>query len=705
MSGRLDFDPTPQSLNRAKPLVGVFRYFGPGEYEFLPNVVAETIQERFGDSPSVCSFRFTSDGYNQSGYPIRIEDVMPLSATGQSVVKNDDELVVVTFDPLGNRRFLFHGFAKIPQADLSASQERLTFQAIGVEEREWDTPLGGGYVLDADDPDSTGVGEKSSGLPARFNPDGMPNATKSGADQSNNGFKYSVFIDPLSSNLNLGRKWTLSMAARYILGRGNRDEQFVKLPPWEDVENLLVAWAPVDGQTIDPTDPATFNEAPILLRDQVVTGKTWPEALDGLIRPHGFGMRFELETDSDGDPVTRLVLWRRDAGDQKRYKDLFLPKPGNDLDVGKANLGAAQIARDGSQIANEITVETGLTHYEGSFVLAPGFKIEAGDAANKKSFRRTSPTYPQNSDKYRTYVFDDVGSGHWVLADGTWTSGTGTDLTKVLGGLVQDAKLWVKRRRPGRMTLLSKDSNGQAHRAVLAISFDYAGASPGVWDGTGTWRPVKAEWSLLKDQLGIHLDCEDPNAVHVGSVGAETGRKATKVVRGVEFLTSNPQTKFALRLTTVIEGDQRTDASAPRRPASPTRFVISQSVDAQDKYKLENVSMWSEFSTTPGWQPDPADLLVRDDTASAQADAESRRSAQEIPHLAGSVTIPRLTLAYKIGDRLKKVRGREINLQTNASAGGREAPAYAEVVGRNFALGSEHATTLLVSDRRMDFAL
>jgi hypothetical protein len=241
-------------------------------------------------------------------------------------------------------------------------------------------------------------------------------------------------------------------------------------------------------------------------------------------------------------------------------------------------------------------------------------------------------------------------------------------------------------------------------KATLAVSFDYNGPSPGVWDGTGTWRPIKGEWSLLKDRLGIHLDCQDPNAFHVGSTGPETGRKASQSIRGVEWLAGNPQIKFTLRLTTVIEGDQRAQAIAPKRPASPTRFTIIQNIDAKDRYKVELISMWSEFSTKPGGQGtgQGEDTFGRKDTLDAINDAWTRQAAQEIPHLAGTMRIDRLTLAYRIGDRIQRIEGRDVDLQTNAGGGGREAPTYAEVVGINTSLGARQSTTLLLSDQRAD---
>ena len=706
MSGRFDHDSGSSPLSRPKAQIGVFRHLGSGDYRLLPNVVAEEIRLREGPDPGACLFRYAADGSGSKGYPVRFEDAFPLSATNSNVVRNDDRLLVAAFDPWGGRRWLFDGFAKVPEAELSASHERVSFQAIGVAEREWDTPLGGALMRDADMPKSGDRNRDETGLPARFNPEGAANATDDNADARLDGFKTPVFLDPLvCRSRGIGRRWSLSMAARYILAVGNRGQEYVKLPPWNSVQRLLDDWSPKQGAAFDPSDPDAHEARPIVIRERVVTGLAWPEALHDLLRDHGFGMRFALETGAGDAPVTRLVLWRRDSGDPKRSKELFLQKPGSTLDPSRTNLGAARIMRDGAAVANRVTVETDLSRHEASFVLAPGFAIAGGDVASKVSFRRTSSDYPIHRDKYRTYVLDEAGDGHWDFDTDAWLSGIGTDLKELLGGADRDERLYVKRRRPGRMTLLSRDEAGSPLRAMLSISFDYDGPVPGLWDGTGTWRPIKGEWSLLKDRLGIHLDCLDPNAFDIGGIGTESGRRASRSIRCVEWLAGSPQTKFSLRLTTVVEGDRRGDCTAPRRPSSPTRFTITQAIDAGDRYKIDVVSMWSEFSGKPGGTGAGTgeDIFARNDIEDAIADAQARRASQEVVHLSGTTTIPRLSLSHQVGDRIVAIRGREIDLQTNAGTVDGEAPTYPEVVGITFCLGPRGQSTILrLSDHRAD---
>jgi hypothetical protein len=152
-----------------------------------------------------------------------------------------------------------------------------------------------------------------------------------------------------------------------------------------------------------------------------------------------------------------------------------------------------------------------------------------------------------NRAKYRRYVANEDGSGFW---DFTATPAAfsrqrqSSIMTKVFGtpppkkdGTPGDPQ-YVKRCRVCHDTLISKDSSGRPYRAQLAISRDYAGKSPGVWDGTGTWRPITGGWELLKDRIGIQVNAEDPEKWHIGRIKGDTIEPSGDL-RGIKSM-SNP---------------------------------------------------------------------------------------------------------------------------------------------------------------------
>ena len=83
------------------------------------------------------------------GWPSQFQSLWPIDAQGNYVVQNDDRLVVLTQAPsttLGQppqNIILFDGFAQIPQVDVSAQRQEVTFVAQSVAIRLWDQPITG----------------------------------------------------------------------------------------------------------------------------------------------------------------------------------------------------------------------------------------------------------------------------------------------------------------------------------------------------------------------------------------------------------------------------------------------------------------------------------------------------------------------------------------------------------------------------------
>jgi len=156
--------------------------------------------------------------------------------------------------------------------------------------------------------------------------------------------------------------------------------------------------------------------------------------------------------------------------------------------------------------------------------------------------------------------------------------------------------------------------------------------------------------------------------------------------------------KLVFRLTAVIEGDLDIEATAGKRAASPTKYTIRRHDDARDRFKHEIISKSSHLNATG------KNVTSRDDTEKAQAHVEARRRAHESARFGGTVTIPRFTTAYRIGDRIRMVTGRGIDLRTNLGADQGESPEYPAVVGIDWTMGDQVSTTLHLADRRAEAA-
>jgi hypothetical protein len=94
-------------------------------------------------------------------------------------------------------------------------------------------------------------------------------------------------------------------------------------------------------------------------------------------------------------------------------------------------------------------------------------------------------------------------------------------------------------------------------------------------------------------------------------------------------------------------------------------------------------------------------VLTRDDTDFALAHANQLRASHELPTLTGEVTIPSLITAFRVGDRIARVNGRDLSFQTNLGDGQGESPAYPIIVSVTWDFaGQRQATVLRLADRR-----
>lgn len=731
-------------LARPSAEILVYRVDENGEYELMINLLCLGVQYKEGADPGSARFRYILDEVTgDPAAPTRFEQVYPLDADGPMVVKNDDHLVVDRLRPDGSAEVLFSGYAQIPQVDLDAESEVVSFTALGTPIREWDTPLGGAAYRHADVPAEPGVDEATD-LPARFNPDGRPNASpgdpatddpdttavdeskralvgisdKDSGEGTQDSPKYPVFLGPIWPKNEIHgeriRMWDLGMACRYILARGNPDQAYVRHGDLTNLDVNLQAITPrEEGGPIDLEDDATFTLKPIMVPDYDVTGEPWPVALERILEPHGFAFRFVLEEDLNRDPEWRISIYRKD--DNVSVKALYLQEAGADLDPGQSNVGALHLARDANQIVNDFVVDSAPVGIEASFVLAPGFEHAATDVDHKEYFVEGNPQFTgPNVDKFRLFVFDECGEGHWDFESAATETDLG-DLESLMRWEDEDHP-FVTRRRPGRRKLFSRDDEGKRLSARLHVSSDYEGPQPGVWDGTGTWQEVKGgEWELLDDRLGIRITCEDPNGFAIGkpSKDAPTAYKSGGKLSLVEWIATrataddlsttagNINSYPRFRLTCVIEADVGIGVEATRRSVSPTGYAIVRRVDARDRFEKQIISKFSVvLREDSGAGPDAVDDIPVDDTPDARAQAEGLRRAHELGAFAGSVTIPRLTTAYKIGDKIDIIHGREVSLRSNAAGETGETAIYPSVVAITYDLDGRQSVTLELHDQR-----
>lgn len=705
------FDPPPIPLARKGEQFYVARpgypYSSKAGNTYLPNILCLAIERKIGPQPSIARFRYRFDPLLLGpGFPSRVEDVIGLNVGGPYVVSVDDMLVVLRDDGDGTPTPIWTGYAQVPQADIS-KQEFVTFEGLGLELREFDLPLSGAFLRQG--PDPSVLLDVPTGLPARFNPDGNPNKTADTLDSSNAGRSYPAFWDA-EQDPDQRAYWTLDSACRYVLFHGGYTGVFLVFQDYSSLTHLLEARTPLPGaDTMDANKPATYVTGPILVHDLDVSGEAWPDAIHKIVSPHNFDV-FWSEDVQVGTRTTygasKLNFLRYDGGDALAPKQVYLQAPGVQFDPAQSNVNGMSISRDSSQVRNAVTLDTDPVHYEIGAVLAPAFTPDATDVNNLLTFAVGNVAFTgDNVDKYRNYILSEGGDSWWSFTLGTLRT-TATSMIDVFGqptpgvnGAPPIPKYATRRRKP--ISKLISRNAGKDQFAQLWASQNYAGRSPGIWDGTGDWQQLtQGQWQLMKDRIGIRITSPKINDMTFG-VPTNTTLPASPKMGAVNLPkciaapdAMNPRITFMLLCT--VKGDQDLDATAPRRSASPTQFTITRRIATRDRFKKGVLAASSKFNTlTPR-----KEIVLVDDTDDAMDYAVGMRGVTECPVYAGKVTIPKWTSAYKIGDRISMVAGRGISFRTTAAAEQGEAARYPVVVGIQWNFDGQQSTTLQLADLR-----
>ncbi len=269
--------------------------------------------------------------------------------------------------------------------------------------------------------------------------------------------------------------WGLSKAVRYLLANWNTQAlgSLVDNPDFGVLDALLQNRRPLTGsEFFDPRNAATFQTDHNRIRDYDATNKPWPEVVAELLSFYGFGMRWVCSTSAAGQPYDYLEIFRKDAAGPTGPKQVYLPQTGSDLSTALVNVAAMHAAFDYQAVANSFYIETAPERYEVSVILAPAYLPQAGDglAANRVQFRKSaldaSNATAATRAKYRFYIADECGDGHWSLADRQWLI-TPIDFSSVFqlpNGNPGNLPTYVRRYRPGRNTLFSRDLNNKPLR-------------------------------------------------------------------------------------------------------------------------------------------------------------------------------------------------------------------------------------------------
>lgn len=683
----------------------------------LPNIQCEEIRKTEGAVPPTATFKYLFDTTGRdetSGWPRSIAEVWSQDEENDYILLDEEEIIVYEMTPDGERILVFHGTVKLPQVNQGAA-DSAAFTAIGIASKLWNGVIEGSYYRDGDEPED---GEEVFTIhDAWFNPRGLPNKTPDDFDQVPEGEegedaeskKYPLFLDPRLKDTDEEPPqdfWDLGGFVRYLAWKYNGDEKYVKNPiSSNDIEldTFLQAIAPKgDGDYFDLEDESTYDRTKIIIRSLNVANKPWIEAVEEQLKYHGFYLFFVTTEDDDENPETKIVIFRKDGLDGSKPVSINMPEVGSSLLDGLPDADAIDLVRDRHSPVNEWIIQTSPVYYEVSFILCPLFPIAASDASDsfiatlKKSALATATA--EKRKLYRLWGLDECGAGHWKDA-GSAKATNYFDFNDLFGKPANDddPRLWAVRYRPGQNTLLSLDTAGVPRKAELAISTDYTGDYPAIWNRQGTWRSLgDSSWNLLKDQCGIEIIADNPDRWTIPT-GTGSGAKGD-VVRAVKSLAApdDNNKRIHLRLTVVIQSDHGLTAVARRRDATPVTDTVRRSVDGKDHYRKYLVHKSSIHNSTGDYK------IIRDDSKDAKAKAEALRGSHEFPATAGGFNVPWISHAFGVGHLIDRINGRDLDLSTNAGKGSGESPYYPTITGFTYRCQEPQGTYFELSDRRSE---
>ena len=739
------------------------------EFTLLPHVRLEQVTRQAGPGPWTATFRYVFDSealaYFFPDIPRRVEQVFGPSSTSAWSVNIGARLVAYEYAASGTR-MVFDGYVDGEEASLNSAEEVALLRATAHPIRCWDSVIDRAYYRNSNaHQETTELPHRVYGAGAfRLNPDGIGNCSLEGYDQEAPAglAGMPVFIDRLAPRANR-RLWDLDAAVRAILFSFHRGSDRITLdslnvPAPLAISQILSEWEINDGfGEIDYDDPESYTRTSPVVPDVDLTGMPWPDAIWSLLTPHGFTFRWELTVDAAGRPEWHIVFDRlKDTGAAKVLK---LQRPGSYYDPRATNVGSLSLSRD-VPLENAWGSLTDPYLVECSVILAPLFEIDPADAdpANLSKWREGEEDF-ESGKKYRRWGLAEGGEPHHTLAPGAtaWSETTSTEATPLLPlfDFPPEAKMpppaSLIRARPGRSDLVTRDeTTGERLKSYLEISTNYPTKG-----GTGDWASAKAPavgmgmatelakwqrvtgggWKLLEDGLGIELTDADLEEWSIGKPEADAidppfPSGVVRVVSG----TAAPDTEegkplFVLRLTTVIEGNAgvgQADATYQEPPDyAPNAFKVERFDETRDRFVVEVVHRSSDHFEIPDADEERPPFgenfnAIRDDREKLAAHLKSRQS----PYLAlpaiGTASIPLLTHAYRLGDRIRAVEGRDISLRGDNAADEipepptdpeappepppKETRSYPVVSGIAWNYGSEQSTTLYLSNARRNGA-
>ncbi len=423
----------------------------------------------------------------------------------------------------------------------------------------------------------------------------------------------------------------------------NPDEYFIKNPTSED----LAIW---------------LEDAPVVRNVKLPPGKYLNEYLDLILPAHGYGWRLDYEFTDEGAKRVSIAIYSLNKGQEV---ELYQQRPGDTVGAKftTSNVTDFDLETEIASSANEVLCRGGRKLIEITMLLYRGWPESDDSKTVEDLTQSTGGSYAVHQAAWRLWVGNEGGDYCGKRVTVKPIPSTPFDLSPVLG-----ANTIAKRRKPHDcLTHYSDDPDGGSRRRrqpLVKYKID------------GQWKPLPDGWgeTLLEDQIGVYFGADAPPEELIALGDAAE-----------------------IQLTFTVESDECIEATAAKQDSSPNGRTNVLMLDVSDRFQYRQVQTTGDLKSALEAE---ASADEKDDTEALAAFAESLRSIEDVAVIRGTVNLIGIHLQYKIGQIVKRIRGREVSLNRMAKTSAEKKYLQIVAIAYDYATQSTKLTLEPVQEGR-----
>lgn len=447
-------------------------------------------------------------------------------------------------------------------------------------------------------------------------------------------------------------RWTLAEAVYYLFQHVG-DNQYYEFPTIADLRGI-------------------FEENLILSDVRIPMGTTLPEALEILIEPYGY---FWYVNSIVGiDEVSKHYIEFAKKGEGETVS-VYLQRPGDQIDNLFTNLSDFRANYNISDLANRIVAVSSPIELEATFELYKGWSDDDDDLELHQLKKGGDDSlFESKRDVGRKWVLNEARDYDTLRPD---IDSKGAD--ELVQQLAEDSDASDNYKRRRFKECFSLDPDKESNGIVVEwFNADLADNE----NPNGKWERVEWPFSVLNKECGIYFEgATPPDALWA--------------------LINEDPAQARVRVTAVVEGDQRLVETIDRQDDSPNGATITLFMDCSAEYHWREISLTgnqldtnqiqaSIFKNKPGHTSN-----ATDDWISLRSKILLIRPTEDVAKLSISIDLDGVDHPeYEIGKLIDKVDGRNLDLNgKNPDQPGKRLP---QIVGINEFYNGEQKTELLL---------